>query len=106
MAVLRSADGRWSTTRLLTIAVAGMAFGEEAAQGELLGQLRGLIGDEGAAGDAGQRPEAGRKRDGGHRRRRLAPCGGDWSVRGVAWHETCVTRAHQAVAAEAMETHC
>ncbi len=33
---------------ILTIAVAGMVFGEEAAQGELLGQLRGLIGDEGA----------------------------------------------------------
>jgi membrane protein len=33
---------------ILTIAVAGMVFGEEAAQGELLGQLRGLIGEEGA----------------------------------------------------------
>jgi membrane protein len=33
---------------LLVIAVAGFAFGAEAARGEIVGQLRGLIGEEGA----------------------------------------------------------
>ena len=33
---------------LLVIAVAGLAFGAEAARGEIVGQLRGLIGAEGA----------------------------------------------------------
>jgi membrane protein len=33
---------------LLVIAVAGLVFGVEAARGEIVGQLRGLIGDEGA----------------------------------------------------------
>ena len=36
-------------TLLIAIAVAGLAFGEEAARGEILGQLRGLMGEEGAA---------------------------------------------------------
>ena len=35
---------------LIVIAVAGMIFGAEAARGELIGQLRGLIGDAGAKG--------------------------------------------------------
>ena len=34
---------------LLVIAVAGLAFGAEAARGEIVGQLRGLIGEEGAS---------------------------------------------------------
>jgi membrane protein len=33
---------------LIVIAVAGMVFGAEAARGEIFGQLRGLIGDQGA----------------------------------------------------------
>jgi membrane protein len=33
---------------LIVIAVAGMVFGAEAARGEIFGQLRGLLGDEGA----------------------------------------------------------
>jgi membrane protein len=33
---------------LLVIAVAGLAFGTEAASGEIVGQLRGMIGEEGA----------------------------------------------------------
>jgi membrane protein len=33
---------------LIVIAVAGMVFGQEAAQGEILGQLRGIMGEEGA----------------------------------------------------------
>ncbi|MFM2348037.1 MAG: hypothetical protein RL654_2790 [Pseudomonadota bacterium] len=36
-------------TLLIAIAVAGLVFGEEAARGEILGQLRGLVGEEGAA---------------------------------------------------------
>ena len=33
---------------LIVIAVAGYFFGAEAAQGEIIGQLRGLLGDDGA----------------------------------------------------------
>ena len=33
---------------LIVISVAGLVFGEEAARGELLGELRGLLGDDGA----------------------------------------------------------
>jgi membrane protein len=33
---------------IIVIAVAGMVFGQEAAQGEILAQLRGIMGDEGA----------------------------------------------------------
>jgi membrane protein len=33
---------------LLAISVAGLVFGAEAARGEIVGQLRGLIGQEGA----------------------------------------------------------
>lgn len=33
---------------IIVIAVAGMLFGQDAAQGEILAQLRGLIGEEGA----------------------------------------------------------
>lgn len=33
---------------ILAVAVAGMVFGEEAARGELVGQMRGLVGDAGA----------------------------------------------------------
>jgi membrane protein len=33
---------------IIAIAVAGLVFGQEAAQGEIVGQLRGVIGDEGA----------------------------------------------------------
>jgi membrane protein len=33
---------------LIVIAVAGMVFGQEAAQGEIFGQIRGLVGEEGA----------------------------------------------------------
>jgi membrane protein len=34
---------------LIAIAVAGLVFGQEAAQGQVFAQLRGLVGDEGAA---------------------------------------------------------
>jgi membrane protein len=34
---------------LIVIGVAGLAFGADAARGEIFGQLRGLMGDEGAA---------------------------------------------------------
>ena len=34
---------------VIVIAVAGALFGEEAAQGEIVGQIRGLVGDEGAS---------------------------------------------------------
>lgn len=33
---------------MIVIAIAGLVFGEEAVRGELFGQLRGLIGDQGA----------------------------------------------------------
>jgi membrane protein len=33
---------------LIVISVAGLVFGQEAAQGQLFGQLRGLLGDDGA----------------------------------------------------------
>jgi membrane protein len=49
---------------LIVIAVAGMVFGAEAARGEIFGQLRGLLGDEGAKAvegmlQAADRPGAG-----------------------------------------------
>src|SRR5207237_6313683 len=49
---------------LIVIAVAGLAFGDEAARGEIFGQLRGLLGDEGAKAvegmlQAADRPGAG-----------------------------------------------
>src|SRR4030095_12617540 len=34
---------------VIVIAVAGFVFGQEAVQGEIFGQLQGLLGDEGAA---------------------------------------------------------
>src|SRR5205823_3548753 len=33
---------------LIAVAIAGMVFGEQAARGEVVGQLRGLVGDAGA----------------------------------------------------------
>lgn len=33
---------------LISVSIAGMVFGEEAAQGQIVGQLRGLVGDDGA----------------------------------------------------------
>ena len=47
---------------VIAIAVAAMVFGEEAATGQLVGQIRGLVGKEGAEAvqdDDRQRPEAG-----------------------------------------------
>src|SRR5436309_14758750 len=49
---------------LIVIAVAGLVFGAEAARGEIFGQLRGLLGDEGAKAvegmlQAAYRPGAG-----------------------------------------------
>ncbi len=49
---------------LIVIAVAGLAFGADAARGEIFGQLRGLLGDEGAKAiegllQAADRPGAG-----------------------------------------------
>jgi membrane protein len=38
---------------LIVIAVAGLAFGDDAARGEIFGQLAGLIGEEGAKGVEG-----------------------------------------------------
>jgi membrane protein len=38
---------------LIVIAVAGLAFGDDAARGEIFGQLSGLIGEEGAKGVQG-----------------------------------------------------
>ncbi|MCV5746500.1 YihY/virulence factor BrkB family protein, partial [Escherichia coli] len=34
---------------LIVVSIAGLVFGEEAARGEILAQLRGLLGEEGAA---------------------------------------------------------
>src|SRR5690349_14998526 len=49
---------------LIVIAVAGLVFGDDAARGEIFGQLRGLLGDEGAKAvegmlQAADRPGAG-----------------------------------------------
>src|SRR5687767_9382702 len=33
---------------LIVIGIAGLVFGEEAARGQVVGQLQGLVGDEGA----------------------------------------------------------
>ncbi|MGV3653280.1 MAG: YihY/virulence factor BrkB family protein [Noviherbaspirillum sp.] len=49
---------------LIVVSVAGLVFGEEAARGEIFGQLRGMMGDEGAMALQGMlesvnRPEAG-----------------------------------------------
>ena len=49
---------------VIAIAVAGFFFGEEAARGEILVQLRGLLGDDGAAGvqgllESARKPEEG-----------------------------------------------
>jgi len=49
---------------LIVIAVAGFFFGEEAAQGEILAQLRGLIGDEGAIAVQGLLKSASRPAEG------------------------------------------
>src|SRR4029453_9177112 len=35
---------------VIVIAIAGLVFGAEAAQGAIAGQLRGLLGDQGAEG--------------------------------------------------------
>src|SRR5262245_27902184 len=45
---------------LVVIGIAGLAFGHEAARGEVLGQLRGLVGDDGARdpGHAGAHTES------------------------------------------------
>jgi membrane protein len=49
---------------IIAIAVAGLAFGREAAQGQIVGELQGLIGEAGARAvqdmvEASRRPEAG-----------------------------------------------
>jgi membrane protein len=49
---------------IIVIAVAGLAFGEQAAQGQIVGQLRGLLGDAGAEAvqqmvEHSRKPEAG-----------------------------------------------
>ncbi len=49
---------------LIVIGVAGLVFGDDAARGEIFGQLRGLMGDEGAAAverllQAADKPEGG-----------------------------------------------
>jgi len=44
---------------VIAIAVAGFFFGEDAARGEIFGQLRGLIGDEGASAIQGVVKSAG-----------------------------------------------
>src|SRR5262245_63719826 len=36
---------------LIAVGVAGLAFGEQAARGEIFGQLRELMGDQGASAD-------------------------------------------------------
>ncbi len=38
---------------VITIAVTGLVFGEEATRGEMVGALRGLVGDHGAKGIEG-----------------------------------------------------
>ena len=58
---------------LIVISVAGMVFGEEAARGEIFGQLRGLMGAAAAKNHRGsanerQRTERGRRRN--HHRHR------------------------------------
>ncbi len=33
---------------MLAVSIAGLVFGEEAARGELVGQMKGMVGEEGA----------------------------------------------------------
>jgi membrane protein len=49
---------------IIVIAVAGLVFGQEAVQGEVFGQLQGLLGDEGAAGVQGLLKSASNPRSG------------------------------------------
>jgi membrane protein len=49
---------------IITIAVAGAVFGTEAAQGEIIGQLRGLLGDAGATAVEGLVESASKPTDG------------------------------------------
>src|SRR6185503_12806120 len=49
---------------LIVISVAGFIFGAEAARGEIVGQLAGLIGDEGAKAVEGLRAAADKPRQG------------------------------------------
>jgi membrane protein len=49
---------------IITIAVAGAVFGAEAAQGEIIGQLRGLLGESGATAVEGLVESASKPTDG------------------------------------------
>ena len=50
---------------VIVIAVAGAVFGQEAAQGEIVGQIRGLVGEEGATAIQSLIESAGRQGAGG-----------------------------------------
>lgn len=50
---------------VIVIAVAGAVFGQEAAQGEIVGQIRGLVGDDGATAIQSLIESAGRQGAGG-----------------------------------------
>jgi len=50
---------------VIVIAVAGAVFGPEAAQGEIVGQIRGLVGDDGATAIQSLIESAGRQGAGG-----------------------------------------
>ncbi|MEO7774660.1 MAG: YhjD/YihY/BrkB family envelope integrity protein, partial [Steroidobacteraceae bacterium] len=45
---------------IISIAIAGAFFGAEAARGEIVGQIRGLVGEEGARAIEGMLQNAGR----------------------------------------------
>jgi len=50
---------------LIAITIAGLAFGEEAARGEIVGQIRGLVGQEGAEAIQGMIQNVNRPNSGG-----------------------------------------
>lgn len=50
---------------LIAIAIAGAVFGEEAARGEIFGQIRGLVGPEGATAIQAMIENAGKPKSGG-----------------------------------------
>ena len=58
---------------VIAIAVAGAVFGQEAAQGEIVEQIRGLVGEEGATAIQSLIESAGRQGAGGARHPDRAP---------------------------------
>ena len=90
---------------LIVIAVAGLVFGEEAARGEIVAQLQGLMGDAAARrhrGPAAKRRQAGQRRARHADRRRAAADRCHHGVRraaGCARPHLARARAHASTAA-------